>query len=118
MCQAFGLMSSVSQLKPVATTPANTCLHLILRSGRDLMDECLACIGKGDAIVLMNTAVSALARPDGNIWLSAGVRVYCLEADLLAHGLGKSPGIPGIERVDDLGLVQLVCRHGYCLSWK
>ncbi|MSQ98411.1 MAG: hypothetical protein EXR85_03815 [Xanthomonadales bacterium] len=118
MCQAFGLMSSVSQLEPVATTPENTCLHLILRSSGDVMDECLACIGKGDCIVLMDAAVSALARPGVNRWLSAGVRVYCLEADLLAHGLGKSPGVQGVERVDDLGLVELVCRHGHCLSWK
>jgi len=118
MCKAFGLMSSVSQLKPVATTPENTCLHLILRSGGDVMDECLACIDNGDSIVLMDTAVSAVARPAGNRWLSAGVRVYCLEADLLAHGLGLPTGNQGIERVDDLGLVRLVCRHGHCLSWK
>ena len=118
MCQAFGLMNSVSQLEPVATSPENTCLHLILRSSANVLDECLACIGEGDSIVLMDTAVSALARPGGNRWLPAGVRMYCLEADLLAHGLGKSPGMEGVERVDDLRLVELVCRHGHCLSWK
>jgi len=111
-------MSSVSLLEPVATNAEHTCLHLILRSNGEVMDECLACIGKGDSIVLMNAAVSALAMPGGNRWLSAGVRVYCVEADLLAHGLGKSPGIQGMERVDDLGLVELVCLHGHCLSWK
>jgi len=111
-------MSSFSQPKPVVTTPEITCLHLVLRSSGEVMDECLACIGKGDSIVLMDTAVSALARPGGNRWLSAGVRVYCLNADLLAHGLGNSSGNPGVEEIDDLGLVQLVCLHGHCLSWK
>ena len=111
-------MSSVSRLESAASRPENTCLHLILRSSGDVLDECLACIGKDDCIVLMDMAVDAVARPGGNSWLTAGVRVYCLEADMLAHGLGKLPGIEGMERVDDLGLVELVCRHGHCLSWK
>jgi len=118
MCQAFCFMSSLSRLEPMAATPENTCLHLVLRCSGDVLDECLACIGEGDSVVLMDTAVSALARPGGNNWLPAGVRMYCLEADLRAHGLGKSPGIQGVERVDDRGLVELVCRHGHCLSWK
>jgi sulfur relay protein TusB/DsrH len=111
-------MSSVSRLESVATSPENTCLHLVLRSSGDVLDECLACIGPDDCIVLMDTAVSAMASPGGNRWLSAGVRVYCLEADLLAHGLGKSLVMEGMERVDDRELVELICRHGHCLSWK
>lgn len=111
-------MSPVSQTEAVPTTAEYTCLHLILRSSGNALDECLACIGEGDSVVLMDTAVSALARPGAGRWLSAGVRMYCLEADLLAHGLGKAPGIQGVERVDDRGLVELICRHGHCLSWK
>lgn len=111
-------MSSATHPEEIATTPQDRCLHLILRSSGDVMDDCLPCIGRGDCIVLMDTAVNELARPGGNRWLAAGVPVYCLEADLLAHGLVQAAVNSGMERVDDLGLVQLVCRHVHCLSWK
>jgi sulfur relay protein TusB/DsrH len=101
-----------------AVTQAAACLHLVLRSSGELLDECMAWTGANDSIVLLDTAVNLLARPDLATWFPADVPVYCHEADLLAQGLGKVANFPGIAPVDDLGLIELVCRHGHCLSWK
>lgn len=118
MRKAAGLMNSVSRDKAAAVTPEKTCLHLVLRASGEVLDDCLACSGKGDSIVLLDTAVTLLALPGAGRWSSTGGTLYFLEADLLAHGLGQLAGNPGLVRLDDMGLVQLVCRHDHCLSWK
>jgi sulfur transfer complex TusBCD TusB component (DsrH family) len=101
-----------------AVTKGVGCLHLVLISSGELLDECIAFMGVNDSIVLLDTAVNLLARPDIATWLPADVPVYCHEVDLLAQGLGKVVNFPGIAPVDDLGLIKLVCQHGHCLSWK
>jgi sulfur transfer complex TusBCD TusB component (DsrH family) len=48
----------------------------------------------------------------------AGLKIYVLEPDLLAHGMhGINPG-PHIGLIDDLAWVGLVSDHKHCLSWK
>lgn len=99
-------------------TQGVACLHLVLRPSGELLDECMSCMGANDSIVLLDTAVNLLARPDLATWFPADVPVYCHEADLLAQGLGQPANFPGIASVDDMGLIKLVCQHGHCLSWK
>jgi sulfur relay protein TusB/DsrH len=101
-----------------AVTQGVRCLHLVLRSGGELLDECMACAGANDSIVLLDTAVNVLARPDLARWFPPLVPVYCRAADLLAQGFGQSSDCPGVEVVDDQEWIGLVCRHGHCLSWK
>jgi sulfur relay protein TusB/DsrH len=118
MRKAVGFMNPDSTGPAAAVTQAVTCLHLVLRSGGELLDECMACAGANDSIMLLDTAVNVLARPDLARWFPAAVPVYCHKADMLAQGLGQSADYPGVEVVDDLEWITLVCQHGHCLSWK
>jgi sulfur relay protein TusB/DsrH len=111
-------MSSPSASKKQAISPEITCLHLVMRSNADLLDQCLACVGENDSVVLMDAGVGLVGRPDFAAWLPGRGSVYCLQADLLARGLGELSISPGLETISDQGLIQLVCQHDHCLSWK
>ena len=111
-------MNSPSRRGEGENSPEITCLHLVLRASADVLAECLACVGENDSVALVDAAVGLPGRPDFAARLQGRVKVYCLEADLLARGLGVLAGTAGLETIDDQGLIQLICQHDHCLSWK
>lgn len=94
------------------------CLHLVMSSGESALEDCMACSQAGDTILLMNTAVTWLIRPSALHQVGEAVEVCCLDADVRAHGLGAVVNAGSMNCVNDRGLVDLVCRHQHCLSWK
>jgi len=94
------------------------CLHLLLRSSAAALESCLAVAGPGDSIVLLGTAVFLLIEP--GVWPESGQipRVFLHSADIKAHGLDRFEQIAEFPTVSEQELVDLVCRHRHCLSWK
>lgn len=99
-------------------TAIGKCLHLVMSSSESALADCMACSQSGDTILLMNTAVTWLIRPAVLRRVRDAVVVCCLDADVYAHGLGALVNASSMNCVNDRGLVDLVCRHQHCLSWK
>lgn len=95
-----------------------SCLHLVMNANPLALDECKASCGVADSIVLMNTAVTLLAGPGSLEQAELPVPMFCLAADVQAHGLVDFFTQRDVPLLDDQGLVSLVCRHRHCLSWK
>jgi len=93
-------------------------LHLLLRCSLPAWHACQAAMAPGDSMVLMGTSVLWLLEPDPFLPTEKGVKIHVHSADLAAHGLLHLPVAAGMIAVDDKGLVELVCRHRQCLSWK
>jgi sulfur relay protein TusB/DsrH len=100
------------------TEAGESCLHLVMTASPVALDECAACCGAGDTIVLLNTAVTLLAGPASLERAEIPVPMFCLAADAHAHGLADCFAQRGVLLIDDQGLVGLVCQHRHCLSWK
>ncbi|HLF29964.1 MAG TPA: DsrH/TusB family sulfur metabolism protein [Xanthomonadales bacterium] len=97
---------------------SESCLHLVMNANPLALDECRTCCGMADSIVLMNTAVTLLAGPSSLEQSDMPVPMFCLAADVHAHGLAGVCAERGVPLLDDEGLVDLVCQHRHCLSWK
>ncbi|MFC6673089.1 sulfurtransferase complex subunit TusB [Marinobacterium aestuariivivens] len=92
-------------------------LHTLNRaaSNQALIDDCLAALVDGDALLLLEDGVYCAleARP---LPLPTGVRCYALAADVSARGLdGRLAS--AIEVIDDADFVRLCCEHERVLSW-
>ena len=109
---------TAAEMKRAEAESVKGCLHLVMKASRETLKDCLDCCAPGDAIVLMNTAVTLMAGPLGMNSSPGSPPVYCLAADLQAQGMqGALPG-SGATLIDGQDLVHLVCRHRHCLSWK
>jgi sulfur relay protein TusB/DsrH len=95
-----------------------SCLHLVMNANPAVLEECKASCGVADSIVLLNTAVTLLAGPAALEQAELPVPMFCLAADVQAHGLADCCSRRGVPLLDDRGLVGLVCRYRHCLSWK
>jgi len=91
-------------------------VHLILRPEGSMLQDCLACCASGDSLVLMDAAVALLAAPSPKSEFP--VEFCCLEADVLARGLGDLVSGSPWKQITELELVERVARHRHCLSWK
>ena len=111
-------MNAASHVDSPGIPVADRCLHLLMSESETALEQCTECCRPGDAVVLMNTAVTRLALPAGAAGVASLGRVYCLDADLCAHGLDRLAEELGFQRLDDHGLVGLVTQHRLCLSWK
>ncbi|MGH8034005.1 MAG: DsrH/TusB family sulfur metabolism protein, partial [Lysobacterales bacterium] len=118
MSQGAGLVMATDRENHVADEPGESCLHLVMHANRNAWDNCQACCGPGDTIVLMNTAVTLMAGPLAINPSEVPIPVFCLAADVRAHGLHEHLAGRNVTMIDDHGLVRLVCLHRHCLSWK
>lgn len=98
-------------------------LHLVSRSPADsrALAQCLARLGEGDAVLLIEDGVYAAA---GGAWgeealraLAGRVTVYVLASDLEARGLSTSHRLPDIQAVDYPGFVALTTVFNPILAW-
>jgi sulfur relay protein TusB/DsrH len=110
-------MSDTTWHEPGRAT-IDACLHLLMNPDQLTVDECLDCCVEGDSVVLMNSAVLLLAQGSTGRLVNPLFPVYCLEPDLLAHGLAGQSVPMSIRQIHECGLVDLVRQHRHCLSWK
>jgi len=95
-------------------------LHLVSRSpfADSALEECLACLGMDDELLLLQDAVVAAAH--SHTWsrrlLQLTQRVHALSEDLKARGLSDSLE-DGLIEVDYPGFVQLTLRADSVCSW-
>jgi tRNA 2-thiouridine synthesizing protein B len=95
-------------------------LHIVNRSpfSHSCLADCLRVCDERSSILLIEDGVyAALTNSE---WLSRLLaqtnRVYVLDADVAARGLGEK--IAGaVSRVDYAGFVQLCCEHSSTHSW-
>ncbi|UTV27989.1 sulfurtransferase complex subunit TusB [Photobacterium atrarenae] len=82
------------------------------------LQRCLRYLGPEDEILLIQDAV--VAGIEKNTWCEtlalAGVKIYLLEADLLARGL-RGQVVDGFYIVDLSGFVELTVRHDTQMKW-
>lgn len=98
-------------------------LHLVSRSPLEslALAHCLARVGRGDALLLLDNAVYAASKNTAAAGplraVPLDVTVYVLRPDLEARGLPVE-GIPDdILSIDHDGFVELTERYPLCLSW-
>lgn len=108
-------------------------LHLVFRSPAEsrALEQCLMRAGEGDAVLLLEDGVYAVAEGsalDGVLRAVGGrVAVYVLAPDLEARGLevenplppgeGEKRWEPCIQPVDYPGFVALTTAHNPIVSW-
>lgn len=97
---------------------AERCLHLLFSHSGDAVLACRQNLQAGDSVILLDTAVLLLLDPAWQQGWPAQVPVYAGEADIRAHGLDGVQPCTGTQLINDAGWVELVMRHGHCLSWK
>lgn len=92
-------------------------LHIVKHSpcAARTLQQCLARVGEGDSVLLIEDAVYALVQDGPAHW---GCRVYALQPDLAARGLLQQPRRDDVEIVDYAGFVQLAVQHSQVLSWN
>lgn len=100
------------------TPQQNACLHLLFSHNSDCVRDCLAQIGAGDSLILLNTGVLLLLDPAWMHNLPEESTVYAIDADVQAHGLAEIQRTSGSVLIDDAAWARLVMTHAHCLSWK
>lgn len=92
-------------------------LHIAHRSpgGMAAWSACLARLGEGDSLLLIEDGVYAGAARSPYAEALAPYRVYLLEPDRLQRGV---PAAAGITPVDYAGFVQLAASHEQVWSWS
>ena len=91
-------------------------LHIVRNSPFDshVLDECLALMGEGDRLLLLQDGViAACVATRTEQFAQTAVIPYVLAEDLLARGLKPVTG----EVIDMAGFVRLVVDHGTPLRW-
>lgn len=111
-------MRSVADVVSTASIAAvaESCLHCLMSDDAESVQACVAHCVSGDSLVLLNTAVTILLDKGWNKGLVAGVAVFVLSADGVAHGFTQKS--IDWEFIDDSAWVELFLRHRHCLSWK
>ena len=99
-------------------------LHLVNRSPfrEDALESCLRIARPGSALLLYEDGVYAGVRgtrvEERLVAAAGGRRVYVLEPDLAARGLGDAALVPGVERVDYAGFVELAIEYDSVATWR
>ena len=111
-------MSRLKSQSPQKEQNAESCLHLVLRDSKRALETCLKAVAPGDEVVLMSSAVLFLAESEIPPLSDLSCDVFLHLADVEAHGLVTMADARAFMQINDRQLVDLVCRHRHCLSWK
>lgn len=95
-------------------------LHVVNRgsAAAPALRQCLERLGEGDSVLLIEDGVYAAMAQGEAAALLAGRRVYALEPDMAARGLGQAERLAGVETVNYEGFVELAAVHAQVLSWS
>lgn len=95
-------------------------LHIVASSTSDVLARAVALALPGDALLLIENGVYAVAdtKPNHQLLaaLPAGVARYVLSEDLAARAIPVC--LPEFKPVDYAGFVELVCHHHNSISWS
>ena len=89
-------------------------LHIVNKTAS--LDVCRRFAQPGHAVLLIEDGVLAATRADLLGDTAASLKVYALQPDLAARGMGGRLQ-PGITTVDYAGFVELVATHPNNQSW-
>ncbi|MCP5286775.1 MAG: sulfurtransferase complex subunit TusB [Burkholderiaceae bacterium] len=89
-------------------------LHIVNKTAS--LDVCRRFAQPGHAVLLIEDGVLAATRADLLGDTAASLKVYALQPDLAARGMGGRLQ-PGITTVDYAGFVELVATHSNNQSW-
>ena len=89
-------------------------LHIVNKTAS--LDVCRRFAQPGHAVLLIEDGVLAATRADLLGDAAASLKVYALQPDLAARGMGGRLQ-PGITTVDYAGFVELVATHSNNQSW-
>jgi sulfur relay protein TusB/DsrH len=100
------------------STRKGSCLHLVVRSSADALENCQSQFAAEDEIVFLDEGVTHLAHflrqasgpgPAGSFFSSE---------DLDARGLLPAAQSADAATVRDPDIVELLQKHDFCLTWK
>ncbi|SDN11290.1 sulfurtransferase complex subunit TusB [Vreelandella arcis] len=74
-------------------------------------------INPGDALLLIEEAVSAALQPDLDCWKQTDYPVFLLEEDLVARGFANAASHHRLATVDIEGFVQLTEQYEQSITW-
>ena len=91
-------------------------LHIVSRSPftHDALERCRAALAPGDALLLIEDGVLALATPDRFLSWSQTCPLHAVLADVQARGLTLPAAVQG---VDYAGFVDLVAHFDKTVAW-
>ena len=90
----------------------------MLSADRRAWQECCACLGEGDQVVLLDAGVMLLADPEADCSFMPFGSLAVSAADASARGLDAAQPVTGAHWVSDAEIVTLLERHSHCLSWR
>ena len=101
-------------------TDINKTLHTLNCTVRDYpatLQRLLLCASADDSLLLIENGVYNLTDATALAAISRSqLKLYCLNADLLARGLSNMP-MDSATVVDENGFVELACSHQKVISW-
>lgn len=98
-------------------------LHTVNKSPfeKRALEQCLSRVSDGASLILIEDAVvAATANNEFSSLLTTAaskIELYVLTPDMEARGFGTTDLLPGINKVDYTGFVDLVTRHDRVHSW-
>ncbi len=94
-------------------------LHLVCRSIQNsrALDMCLQYCQRGDSLLFMQGGVASMPWANQAEFEIKKLKVYWLEADILARGLTSLASQEAWQIVNDDGFVELVERHTPIHTW-
>lgn len=104
---------------PPTASPSHpdSCLHLVVSGGAQVLEDCLAHLGAADAVLFLDQGVLHLLRSGPGSLAGSASAVYFAAADLEAHGLADAAARSQVDILDDAGFCGLLARHRHCLTW-
>ncbi len=93
------------------------CLHLVVRSSFEALDNCLSQIEPGDSVLFLDDGVMHAVADGKDSSESRLPERYFSSADVQARGLQKMLN-DSDSVLSDLEIASLIMAHDYCLTWK
>ena len=95
-----------------------SCLHLVVRSSAEALENCLSQCAAEDEVVFVDDGVMHLSK---SLQSGAGpgpAESFYSAEDLDARGLLPAARAAGAATVRDSDIVALLRKHDFCLTWK
>ena len=96
----------------------NGVLHILLSAEQRSWQDCLRSCKAADSVVLLDTAVMGLTRPDGGLLDGLPCPLFASDLDVDAR-IGTANRIhEKADRISDDDLIVLLEKYPRCLSWR
>jgi sulfur relay protein TusB/DsrH len=97
--------------------PENSCLHLVIGTDPDALNDCRAQCAAGDVVLFLDAGVLHLL--DENQFIpDGGAAEFYASVDLEARGVLEAAIHSGVQLASDEDFLSLLERCSHCLSWQ